>query len=439
MANQNEQSLAAEFKEEESAFWSLGIATIVLAVVIGFAALLLSLFLEHVEVLFLHFHESFRHYSPNSASPLRRFLSVVIGSTIAGFVWWAIRSRGRKIVGINAALKGDKMPPIKTALNVLAQMFFVGTGGSVGRELAPRQAGVMLAQVYQKKTAKWRFLKLSQEDQKLLLAAAAGAGFAGVYISPITGMLFAVELLLKKASVKTISVSLIMSTIAALMGAIVKGFDPYYALSKVDHFSLILLVVSLIIGPIAGIFGAWAKQAFAWAQKYQAKGKWLWLTMPLVGVVTGLTAWAFPYVMGNGRATAQYAFLQTDHHLLYFFIALGLAKFVMTFLSLYAGGTGGTLTPSIALGSVLGLVASVPLAPLFPGISPWQFALIGAVALLAASQQAPLMAMFMVFEISHLDYSALIIFALAVALSSSTAKIYLNWCDRRAAAKSKLS
>ncbi|GAO99119.1 chloride channel protein [Fructobacillus ficulneus] len=413
--------------DAESKFWSLAIATIVLAVVIGLAAILLSLFLEFIEVHFLDFHESFRHYSPNNAHPSQRFISIVIGSTIAGFVWWAIRARGSKIVGINGALKGEKMPVWKTAANVLTQMFFVGTGGSVGRELAPRQAGVMLAQTYQRKTAKIRFLWLSQEDQKLLLAAAAGAGFAGVYISPITGMLFSVELLLKKASVKTISVSLVMSTIAALMGAIVKGYNPYYALFQTTDFSRWLLVVAVILGPIAGIFGAWAKQAFGWAQNHQAKGKWLWLTMPAVGVLTGLMAWPFPQVMGNGRATAQYTFLQTDHHLLYFFIALGLAKFAMTFLSLYGGGTGGTLTPSIALGGVLGLVSSVAFHPFLPNLAPWQFALIGAVALLAASQQAPLMAMFMVFEISHLDYSALIVFALAVALSSATAKIYLDW------------
>lgn len=431
MSKEKGQVATPDEKAEESAFWSLGITTLILALVIGLAAVLLSLFLDVVEVFFLNFHESFRHYSPNAASPIRRLVSSIVGAAIAGLVWWAIRARGKKIVGINGALKGEQMPPIKTALNVLTQMFFVGTGGSVGRELAPRQAGVMLAQVYQQKTSKWAWLHLSAEDQKLLLAASAGAGFAGVYIAPITGMLFAVELLLKKASVKTISVSLIMSTIAALLGSLVKGFDPYYALLQDGHFSLILLVAALIIGPIAGIFGAWAKQAFGWAQQYQAKGRWLWLTMPLVGLATGLTAWIFPYVMGNGRATAQYAFLQTNNHLLYFFIVLGLAKFAMTFLSLYGGGTGGTLTPSIALGAVVGLVMSVFLQPFLPGIAPWQFALIGAVALLAASQQAPLMAMFMVFEISHLDYSALIIFALAVALSSATAKIYLNWFDRQ--------
>ena len=62
------------------------------------------------------------------------------------------------------------------------------------------------------------------------MTAAAGAGFAGIYISPITGMFFSVEVLLKKMTLRTVGVSLTMSTIAMLIGSLVKGFQPYYIL-----------------------------------------------------------------------------------------------------------------------------------------------------------------------------------------------------------------
>ncbi|MBS9339176.1 chloride channel protein [Fructobacillus sp. M2-14] len=405
---------------------ALGIATITLAVVIGFAAMLLSLFLDVVADSFMHFHESYKGAVPSGVNPTRRLISVTIGGIIAAVVWYLIRRKAPSIVSIKGALDGKEMPFWKTILNVLTQIFYVGTGGSIGRELAPRQLGVMLSQHYQAIVAKMPALKIAPDNQKLLLTAAAGAGFAGVYIAPITGMLFSVELLLKKNSIKNIAVSMTMSTIAALMGSLAKGFSPYYLVLD-THFSLWLLLAALIVGPIAGLFGAWAKQAFAWAQKKQATGKSLLLTMPLVGLATGIIAYFLPEIMGNGRAVAQTAFLQHSNKLLLFFIILGLLKFAITFFTLYGGGTGGTLTPSIALGSVVGLVIAALLSGVMPGIEPWHFALIGAVALLAASQQAPLMAMFMVFEIAHLDSSALIILAATVALSSATSKLYLTW------------
>lgn len=405
--------------------YSLLFTSLFLAVFIGFSAMLLSYFLDIIADSFMHFHESYHSASPKDVPAWRRLLSVTIGGVIAGLVWYAIRRKEPKIVGIAGAMKGQKMPFWKTILNVLTQIFYVGTGGSVGRELAPRQLGVMLSQQVQDFGVKKGFLKLTDEDRQLLLAAAAGAGFAGVYIAPITGMLFSVELLLKKNSIKNIAISLMMSTIACLIGSIAKGFTPYYWVASGD-FSRWLLIAALVIGPLAGIAGAWAKQGFAWAQKKQASGKVILLTMPLVGLLTGMVAWIAPEIMGNGRAVAQLAFHQENEQLILFFIILGLAKFAMTFLTLYGGGTGGTLTPSIALGAVLGLVVSVVFAGVLPGIQPWHFALIGAVALLAASQQAPLMAMFMVFEIAHLHSSALIIFAVAVALSSATAKFYLQ-------------
>ena len=55
---------------------------------------------------------------------------------------------------------------------------------------------------------------LTADDRRLLIAAAAGAGFAGIYIAPITGMLFAVEILHKNVSKRSVAVSLTMSTIA---------------------------------------------------------------------------------------------------------------------------------------------------------------------------------------------------------------------------------
>jgi H+/Cl- antiporter ClcA len=66
---------------------------------------------------------------------------------------------------------------------------------------------------------------------------------------------------------------------------------------------------------------------------------------------------------------------------------------------------------------------------IMPGLSMATIAqagVIGAVGFLAASQQAPLMALFMLFEVCHLDSSALLPLGLTVALASVSSKLVLK-------------
>ena len=56
----------------------------------------------------------------------------------------------------------------------------------------------------------------------------------------------------------------------------------------------------------------------------------------------------------------------------------------------------------------------------------WQCALIGATALLAASQQAPLMALAMLMEVSHLPITAIMPLGFAVALSILVSQVLLS-------------
>lgn len=108
---------------------ALGIATITLAVIIGFAAMLLSLFLDVVADFFMQFHENYQHAVPSEVAPMRRLISVTVGGVVAALVWYLIRRNQPAIVSIKGALDGKKMPFWKTILNVLTQIFYVGTGG----------------------------------------------------------------------------------------------------------------------------------------------------------------------------------------------------------------------------------------------------------------------------------------------------------------------
>lgn len=414
--------LARETKQQTV---TLVISTIVLGLVVGLSSLFLGQLLDVVERLFLHFEENAAVPVPTETTAVNRLVSVTLGGLIVAIIWYTLKRYAQSTVSIKQALQGEKMPFAATAVHVMTQIFYVGTGGSIGRELAPREAGAMLAQQWQMIMKRVGLAKLSTDDQRLLIAAAAGAGFAGIYIAPITGMLFAVEILLKKVDMKSVAVSLSMSVIAMLIGSISKGFVPYYLIAKKD-FTLNILPFVLVVGLLMGVLGAYFRRGFQWAGKHSALSSQILWQLPLAALITGLVAMFMPEIMGNGRGLAEFAFVNTDYHLALFLLVGALLKAVVTIMTIKGGASGGTLTPSIAIGSSLGVLIGFVYVLLVPGASLVQAGVIGAAGFLAASQQAPLMALFMLFEVCHLDYSALLPMGLSVALASASSKWILK-------------
>ena len=414
--------LARETKQQTV---TLVISTIVLGLVVGLSSLFLGQLLDVVERLFLHFEENAAVPVPTETTAVNRLVSVTLGGLIVAIIWYTLKRYAQSTVSIKQALQGEKMPFAATAVHVMTQIFYVGTGGSIGRELAPREAGAMLAQQWQMIMKRVGLAKLSTDDQRLLIAAAAGAGFAGIYIAPITGMLFAVEILLKKVDMKSVAVSLSMSVIAMLIGSISKGFVPYYLIAKKD-FTLNILPFVLVVGLLMGVLGAYFRRGFQWAGKHSALSSQILWQLPLAALITGLVAMFMPEIMGNGRGLAEFAFVNTDYHLALFLLVGALLKAVVTIMTIKGGASGGTLTPSIAIGSSLGVLIGFVYVLLVPGASLVQAGVIGAAGFLAASQQAPLMAIFMLFEVCHLDYSALLPMGLSVALASASSKWILK-------------
>ena len=304
-------------------------------------------------------------------------MSVTLGGLIVAIIWYTLKRYAQSTVSIKQALQGEKMPFAATAVHVMTQIFYVGTGGSIGRELAPREAGAMLAQQWQMIMKRVGLAKLSTDDQRLLIAAAAGAGFAGIYIAPITGMLFAVEILLKKVDMKSVAVSLSMSVIAMLIGSISKGFVPYYLVAKKD-FTLNMLPFVLVVGLLMGVLGAYFRRGFQWAGKHSALSSQILWQLPLAALITGLVAMFMPEIMGNGRGLAEFAFENTDYHLALFLLEGALLTAVVTIMTIKGGASGGTLTPSIAIGSSLGVLIGFVYVLLVPGASLVQAGVIGA-------------------------------------------------------------
>lgn len=394
---------------------------IVLGAVVGVGAGLLSLLLYGIEKLALGFVETSTQPGPFETDPVRRILSVVVGSVIAAIVWWLLRTRSRPVPSVSKAVSGTPMPWWQTIVHVLLQIMIVGCGSSIGREVAPRELGALMGQWF------GRVVPVSEHDRRIIVAVAAAAGLAGVYDAPLAGLFFVTEILVVGASVTTAAVALGASVVAAFVASLIKGRHVFYDVSGLSTaYTPTILIFSLVAGMVFGLVGALFRRASAIATGNRPTGSDILWMMPAAAVVTGLVALVVPQVMGNGRASAQLTLSLTSMTSPVGVVAATaaltfLAKAVVTLLTLRSGASGGVLQPGIALGMALGTLLGCGWIMVMPGDSLAACAVMGGAALLAASQKAPLMAMCLVFELVNAPMSLVVPVGLAVAVSSMVA------------------
>ncbi|MBW3092273.1 chloride channel protein [Bifidobacterium sp. 82T10] len=439
-------------------------AALLLGAVIGAGAGLLTLMLYGIERAMLGYVEGSAAPGPFAVPAVRRAVSVTVGLTVAGVIWWLLRTKTTKVPSVKKAVAGDRMPVWQTIMHVCLQIFIVGSGASIGREVAPRELGAMLAQRF------CDLFRLTGIDRRTVVAVAAGAGLGGVYNAPFAGMFFAVEILLADVAIENVAFGLGMSATAAFVASSIKGRHVFYDISNMQNdLTPTLMLAALLIGALCGVAGAWFRRGSQWAESHKPQGAAILWQMPLAGVLTGMVSLALPQIMGNGRAAAQLGFstvstqegrsiaelinpdstlfgtnstylsdLGSTSDTVSPWTALGLnprqselllvmmvlaftfiAKAAITLLTIRSGASGGVLQPGIALGSTLGAMFGIFWAMAFPADSVTACALIGAAALLSASQQAPLMAMCLVLELTAAPSTFYVPVTLGVAVSAS--------------------
>ena len=160
----------------------LAAATIVLGVLIGVGAGLLTLLLYGVEHVLLGYIEGPELPGPFGVPAARRAISVTVGLSIAGIIWYLLRHKTTAVPSVKKAVAGKRMPFWQTIAHVVLQIFIVGSGASIGREVAPRELGAMLAQRF---CDLFHIEGVDGIDRRMVVAVAAGAGLGGVYDAPL--------------------------------------------------------------------------------------------------------------------------------------------------------------------------------------------------------------------------------------------------------------
>ena len=351
-----------------------------------------------------------------------RALVPIVGGVLAGLVLHFV---GRTFVSskavdyVEAVKVGDgKIGFRASILKNFGSLLTISSGGSIGREGSMVQLSAMLGS---------RLGLLSRAPVprlRLMVACGVSAGIAAAYNTPLSGALFASEIVLGSATMESFGPLVIASVVS---NATIHRFLGYGAIFRVPHVVFASnweLIFYVFFGVLLGHLGPLFLAAIDFA-----KSQFVRLKLPLYwqlgvgGVVVGCISAGIPQVWGNGYSVVNS--ILAGQLLGIALLVVLLAKVLATSATVGSGGVGGVLTPTLFTGAAIGGLVGSVFHGLMPHIAsaPAAYALIGMGGFLAATTQAPLTSIMMIFEMT-LDYNVVLPLMLACVTAHYTAKVY---------------
>lgn len=312
-----------------------------------------------------------------------------------------------------------RMAPLILVTTIITHLF----GGSAGREGTAVQIGGSLANLF----AGW--FKLDEADKKTILTAGVAAGFGAVFGTPLTGTVFALEVIaVSRIDYKLLFPCLVAGLVGDLTVAAWGIKHTAYHVDIVDtgqviyglHLPLSLFLLAKVAAA-AIVFGV-ASMAFAQAT-HLVKNISLKLvkTTWLIPVLGGLIIIGLTYLLGRpdylslgvaaehpGAVTIVSAFQHGGAT-----VFSWLWKLIYTAITLGTGFKGGEVTPLFYIGATLGnTLADLMNAPV--GL----FAALGFIAVFAGATNTPIACTLMGIELFGGHY------ALCFAIACFTAYLF---------------
>lgn len=290
-------------------------------------------------------------------------------------------------------------------LKIFASSLSLASGFAVGNEGPSAAIGAIIAQKFHS------FLNLPKNLLKVSLSIGASSGIAAIFVSPITGIMFAVENIAYEF-IKDFAGYLILASVIAFSFAwhYLEPLIFNYSTGKFIEYRYIFATVLFI--PVITFFIYFYLSLKDIVLKflrekipYSSKN---YILAVIGSIVIGTILVISPYAAFSGHEVVKILINDSNHFPLYMIFILIVLRIIATSVSLYSNAVGGVFIALMSIGALVGYGFGEVLNLYFPfSVEPFYFAAIGAGVFMGVNMRLPLTAVVLALETTY-DYNVII-------------------------------
>ena len=328
---------------------------------------------------------------------LTRGLLPLAGALMLGLMLHRLATQDRK-VGIVHVMERLNYHQGYISFRSAVVQFVCGVGTVVSGQSAGREGpAVHLGATFSSLMGQW--MRLPNNSIRTLVACGCAAAISASFNTPISGVIFAMEVVMMEYTIAGFTPIILAAVSAAIVTQAVYGSEPAFNVPALTMNSLLeipwILVIAIIIGVAAAVF----------IHLVENMGRHLHRPVLLRIAIAGLLmvpfALAIPETMGIGYDTVN----ETINGQLGFWLLLGVgvSKLLITSLTIGLGMPSGVIGPTLFMGATLGGAMGLIGAQLIPeqASSIGFYAMLGMGAMMGAVLQAPLAALMALMELTR--------------------------------------
>jgi len=323
--------------------------------------------------------------------------------------------------------KNEMTLKVKTLfLKIIASALSLGSGFFVGTEGPSAGIGAMIAYHIH------RLFKLPPMLIKMMISVGASSGVAAIFVSPITGIAFAIENIayqfikqyvgyLILGSVISFSITAKFLDSISFHNSLGKAIDYHYIVPILLFIPFITAFVYLYLFLKKKLLHLIDLEVFKNFHAYRN-----FIFSLIGGSVVGTILLIEPHAAFSGKAMVIHLINYENHIPFLFIFMVIILRIIGTTVSIYANAVGGVFLPLMSIGALVGygygeLITQIHHLPL----EPFFFAAVGAAVFMGVLMKLPLTAVVLALETTF-DYNVMVATGVSVVMVSYLSNLYFD-------------
>ena len=310
-------------------------------------------------------------------------------------------------------------------LKILASALSLSSGFTVGTEGPSASIGAMIAyQIH-------RLFKLPKMLIKMMISVGASAGVAAIFVSPMTGISFAVENIAYQFIKQYITYLILASVIAFAITAnyldaitFVRSagrvMNNDYIISNLFFIPFITAFIYLYLFMKKKVLHFIDIELFKKFHNYRN-----YIFALLGGSVIGTILLIEPQAAFSGKEIVVMLMNQENHISIFVIFIIIFLRIIGTTVAIYSNAVGGVFLPLMSIGALIGYGFGELMSFFMFPVEPFYFAAIGASIFMGVIMKLPLTAVVLSLETTF-DYNVVIASGISVVLVEYFSTIFFK-------------